>query len=187
MAGTLRITKGREWKRTLLDPYTQDWQDLALEITNQLNSLYKRSPLGDSFDKVEVEAFSPGSIIVDYYVVFNELKETVNTQDLKDVVEAETKMLNSQDHMLGDLQIDPTKIDFIVVGVEAPEVASASDDEYMLLPPWAVAVVVIGLASVAFVIIFGVSMVSKLDILLQHVSTNEINCSWPREERSREE
>jgi len=161
LAGTLRITKGREWKRTLLDPYTQDWQDLALEITNQLNSLYKRSPLGDSFDKVEVEAFSPGSIIVDYYVVFNELQEPVNTQDLKDVVEAETRMSNSQDHMLGDLQIDPTKIDFIVVGVEAPEVASASDDEYMLLPPWAVAVVVIGLASVAFVIIFGVSMLAK--------------------------
>ena len=151
-----------------MDPYTQDWQDLALEITNQLNSLYKRSPLGDSFDKVEVEAFSPGSIIVDYYVVFNELQEPVNTQDLKDVVEAETRMSNSQDHMLGDLQIDPTKIDFIVVGVEPPEVASASEDEYMLLPPWAVAVVVIGLASVAFVIIFGVSMVSIARIYHQH-------------------
>ena len=110
-----------------------------------------------------MEAFSPGSIIVDYYVVFKELQETVNTQDLKDVVERETKMSNSEDHMLGDLQIDPSKIDFIVVGVEAPEVASASDDEYMLLPPWAVAVVVIGLASVAFVIIFGVSMVSRIN------------------------
>ena len=149
-----------------MDPYTQDWQDLALEITNQLNTLYKRSPLGASFDKVEVEAFSPGSIIVDYYVVFNELQETVNTQDLKDVVEAETRMSNSEDHMLGELQIDPTKIDFIVVGVEAPDAQPASDDEYMLLPPWAVAVVVIGLASVAFVIIFGVSMVSKLNIII---------------------
>ena len=54
------------------------------------------------------------------------------------------------------------RIDFIVVGVEVPEPSTGQDDDYMLLPPWAVAVVVIGLASVAFVIIFGVSMVNNL-------------------------
>ena len=36
----------------------------------------------------------------------------------------------------------------------------SKDGEDQILPPWAVAVIVIGLASVAFVIVFGVSMVS---------------------------
>jgi hypothetical protein len=153
---------GREWSPALLDPYTTDWQDLADTITQELNSLYKRSSVGSSFDKVEVEAFSPGSIIVDYYVVFNELQRSIDTQDLKDVVELETRMAdNPEEHMLGSLMIDPQKIDFIVVGVEAPEPSTGREDDHMLLPPWAVAVVVIGLASVAFVIIFGVSMVRK--------------------------
>ena len=155
----MRITGGREWSRTLLDPYTDEWQELAFTVTNELDSLYRRSALGPSFKKVEVEAFSPGSIIVDYYVVFNELQQTIDTLDLKNVVEVETRMSNNQGHMLGHLRIDPEKTDFIVVGEDVPEDAPLSDDEYMLLPPWAVAVVVIGLASVAFVIIFGVSMV----------------------------
>ena len=149
-------------------------------MRDDLNSLYRRSTLAQSFDRVEVEAFSPGSIIVDYYVVFNELMETIDTQDLKDVVEVETKMPDgSGKNMLGDLQIDPNRyyritvyiimiiirIDFIVVGVESPEPSTGQDDDYMLLPPWAVAVVVIGLASVAFVIIFGVSMVNNFNTL----------------------
>lgn len=46
-----------------------------------------------------------------------------------------------------------------MVSVEenAPKPEFYSED---FLPPWAVAVIVIGLASVAFVIVFGVSMVS---------------------------
>ena len=65
--------------------------------------------------------------------------------------------------MLGgtNLMIDPKYSDFIVVSTEedAPEPQPYSED---FLPPWAVAVIVIGLASVAFVMVFGVSMVSHL-------------------------
>ena len=154
--------KGREFSRALLDPYTQDWQELAKEVEEELNALYRRSPLREQFDKVQIEAFSPGSIIVDYYVVFNELLTSINTQDLKEIVEDETKMPNGEGNMLGSLQIDPRKIDFIVVGTEEPQPSTGEEEDYMLLPPWAVAVVVIGLASVAFVIIFGVSMVRHL-------------------------
>ena len=42
---------------------------------------------------------------------------------------------------------------------EAPPPPEPQSDDF--LPPWAVAVIVIGLASVAFVIVFGVSMVSS--------------------------
>jgi len=143
----------------LLDPYTEDWQHLARLVTEELNSLYRRSELATAFNRVEVEAFSPGSIVVDYFVVFNELERTIDTRDLKDVVEVETRTSNNG-NMLGDFKIDPTKIDFIVVGEEVAQ-PKTSEDEYMLLPPWAVAVVVIGLGAVAFVIIFGVSMLAK--------------------------
>ena len=44
---------------------------------------------------------------------------------------------------------------------DAPEPQPYSED---FLPPWAVAVIVIGLASVAFVIVFGVSMVRNIII-----------------------
>jgi len=116
---------------------------------------------------VEVEAFSRGSIVVDYYVVFKELPRTVTTQDLKDTVDRETRQ-HDNSNMLGatNLRIDPKYSDFIVVSVEenAPKPEFYSED---FLPPWAVAVIVIGLASVAFVIVFGVSMLYKKRKIMQ--------------------
>lgn len=153
--------KGREFSRALLDPYTDDWQELAKEVMEELNALYRRSALAQSFDHVVIEAFSPGSIIVDYYVVFNQLLTSINTQDLKDIVADQTKMPDREVNMLGSLQIDPKRIDFIVVGTQEPLTSAEEEEDNMLLPAWGVAVVVIGLASVAFVIVFGVSMLVK--------------------------
>merc|ERR1712115_505624 len=62
--------------------------------------------------------------------------------------------------MLGELRIDPTYSDFIVVSTDdSPPPPEPQSEDF--LPPWAVAVIVIGLASVAFVIVFGVSMLVK--------------------------
>ena len=50
----------------------------------------------------------------------------------------------------------------LIVVVSTLEPQPVSDNHSNdFLPPWAVAVIVIGLASVAFVIVFGVSMVRK--------------------------
>ena len=61
-----------------------------------------------------MEAFSQGSIIVDYYVVFKDLERKVTTQDLKDTVDRETRQLDNK-NMLGstNLRIDPKWSDFI--------------------------------------------------------------------------
>ena len=80
----------------------------------QLERIYLKSSLGKSFERVEVEAFSRGSIVVDYYVVFKELPRTVTTQDLKDTVDRETRQ-HDNSNMLGatNLRIDPKSSDFI--------------------------------------------------------------------------
>lgn len=41
-----------------------------------------------------------------------------------------------------------------------------SDEQYSLIPQWAIAVIVIGLASLLFVIVFGVGVVSFMFLLL---------------------
>jgi len=152
---------GKQWSPSLANPHTKEWQELSIIVTNELEELYRNSELGSSFDRIEVEAFSKGSVIVDYYVVFHELPAKVSTQDLKDIVEYETRK-EPGSNMLGEsLRIDPKYSDFIVVGTEEAEPSTEIPEEDMLLPPWAVAVVCIGMASVAFVIICGVSMLAK--------------------------
>jgi len=159
LAATLKITGGRPWTNTLLDPHTQDWQNLADRVTQELTVLYRNSELGNSFNRVEVEAFSPGSIIVDYYIVFDKLPAGITTRKLKTIV---NKMVeNNGDNSVGEFTIDPSYSDFIVVGAELSEPATGPEEDEMLLPQWAIAVVVIGLASLAFVIIFGASMLAK--------------------------
>ena len=83
-----------------------------------MERIYLKSSLGKSFQRVEVEAFSQGSIIVDYYVVFKDLERKVTTQDLKDTVDRETKMPDNK-NMLGstNLRIDPKWSDFIGNGI----------------------------------------------------------------------
>ena len=41
----------------MLDPNTNEWQDLARDVEYELENLYKQSVLSDSFMGVEVEAF----------------------------------------------------------------------------------------------------------------------------------
>jgi len=117
-----------------------------------------QSVLRESFRGVEVEAFSPGSVNVDYYVLFNKIEEPLNTMDLKRIV---ADMSEQNDNHIGSYEIDPKYSDFIVVGELEPKPSVDPKDDGELLPQWGIAVVVIGMASLAFVLIFGISMMSK--------------------------
>ena len=84
----------------------------------QLSAIYTNSLLGESFDRVEIEAFSKGSIVVDYYVHFKDFSEPVSTTDLKLVLNQELQGFRpngSADGVaaLGRFQVDPNYTDFI--------------------------------------------------------------------------
>jgi len=126
--------------------------------------------------------------VVDYYVHFKDFSEPVSTTDLKLVLNQELQGFRpngSADGVaaLGRFQVDPNYTDFIVVddGFEAP-VEEVDDGP---LPDWAIAVVVIGLGSFAFVLIFGLSVMTnrrsrrsnkkKHDVPLTEDMLNELN------------
>ena len=64
----------------MLGSHRTQFEKSAVCLYFQLTALYKNSPLAASFNRVEIEAFSPGSIIVDYYVVLNEVATPITTQ-----------------------------------------------------------------------------------------------------------
>ena len=47
-------------------------------ITPQLTETYRNSLVGDAFDRIDIEAFSKGSVLVDYYVYFKHFDEQVS-------------------------------------------------------------------------------------------------------------
>lgn len=68
--------------------------------------------MGDSFDRIDIEAFSRGSVLVDYYVYFRDFDEEVRTSDLKNVLNQQMEDTRG-DTMLGSFRVDPGWTDFI--------------------------------------------------------------------------
>merc|ERR1712008_465259 len=142
----------------------------------------RNSLLGDSFDRIEIEAFSKGSVLVDYYVFFKNFEEQVTTSDLKIVLNQQLEDPLGQT-MLGRFMVDPSYTDFIVVANPDPAPAAAPEDVGGM-PDWAIAVVVIGLGSFAFVLVFGITVMSnkrrrsakkKHEVPLTEDMLNELN------------
>ncbi|XP_045468776.1 uncharacterized protein LOC123676696 [Harmonia axyridis] len=175
LVGTIKLVDGVKWVPELLDRNTKEWQILANEVQLQLEDVYSQSgTLKSLFKNLRIDGFSEGSVLVDYLVEMQNSDMHVSTSQMKklfnEALEStyvkstprEGKALNEsvkyvEKAKLGKFIIDPMYTDFIVVPKQvAPTVGYAEDN--LLLPQWAIAVIVIGLASLLFVIIFGVTV-----------------------------
>ena len=83
----------------------------------QLSKVYSNSLLGDSFDRIEVEEFIKGSVIVNYYAYFKDFEEPVSTNDLKIILNQELEVegdgSNDGVSALGRFRVDPKYTDFV--------------------------------------------------------------------------
>ena len=91
---------------------------LVFYFTFQLGKVYRNSLLGNSFDRIEVEEFIKGSVIVNYYVYFKDFDEPVSTNDLKIILNQELEIENSEGSSdgvsaLGRFRVDPSYTDFV--------------------------------------------------------------------------
>nr|XP_018903121.1 PREDICTED: mucin-5AC isoform X1 [Bemisia tabaci] len=166
LAATIKLVGGAKWSPELLDHNTKEYQTLANEVKHQLEILYSTSEeLSRWYKKITIDAFSEGSVLVDYFVELNELGRSVNTADLKRLFHNSLLKSPSNSNLkdtsqneplqMGNFMVDPKHIDFVVLQRQiVPQVAMAEED--MWLPQWAIAVTVVGLGSLLFVVIFGV-------------------------------
>ncbi|KAG0423876.1 hypothetical protein HPB47_000367 [Ixodes persulcatus] len=92
----------------------------------------------------------PGSIIVDYFVLFHQRREPVVSTSLIEAFNSHLGVNGS----LGEFTLDPTYTQFEVVGVVRPKPLASSSAEPPI-PQWAIAVIVIATASLIFIVLFG--------------------------------
>ena len=114
---------GKLWYLTFDFPYDVLWLiynliTLQYTFTFQLSKVYSNSLLGDSFDRIEVEEFIKGSVIVNYYVHFKDLDEPVSTNDLKFILNQELEVDGAGPNddgvsALGRFKVDPIYTDFV--------------------------------------------------------------------------
>ncbi|CAG4925236.1 unnamed protein product [Colias eurytheme] len=201
IAATIKIVSGVKWVPELLDQHTKEWQKLAKDVKDELNSVYSKSDLLSKWYKgIRIDGFSEGSVLVDYFIELNTIGEKVDTVQLKtlfhkslheaksgSVMESEEpepsfdpdemqgdqpdeerlgksnkQMTKNIDKSAGKLEIgkfvmDPAYTEFIVLPKRGEPTVAVPDEE-SLLPQWGIAVIVIALASLLFVVIFGVTV-----------------------------
>lgn len=119
------------------------------------------------YKNVRIDAFSQGSVLVDYFVELQDLSQKINTQELKVLFHDSLRTYNAHrwnetkvkgPMRLGEFIIDPKSTDFVVIPRANMPQSVEKDDR--LIPQWAIAVIVIGVGGLLFIIIFGVSVVS---------------------------
>lgn len=89
----------------------------------QMNLVFAKSPvLRKWFRNIRIDSFSQGSVLVDYFVELADLKERINTQQLKVIFHDSLRTFDFDNPMeaspkgpmkLGKFIIDPKSTDFV--------------------------------------------------------------------------
>lgn len=130
-------------------------------------------------DHIDIDAFSRGSVVVDYNVYFNDKLQNLNTKDVKILFEEgllETKddfapfndSAISNDALpsvernsmlrMGAFVIDPVSNDFVVFRDPPPVITHTSSYP---IPEWLIAVIVVGMTALLFMLVFGIVLMWK--------------------------
>ncbi|XP_037278326.2 uncharacterized protein LOC119171641 [Rhipicephalus microplus] len=151
VAGIAKIVEGWEWSPLLGDHNTHEYRYLSYTIRRMLTSIFRKTTEGRYFYRVDIDGFSPGSVIVDYFVLFYQRGGPVDPMELASAFNSQLGVNGS----LGeDFFLDPTYTQFEVVGLVRPKPLASSSAEPPV-PQWAIAVIVIATASLIFIVLFG--------------------------------
>lgn len=131
LAATIRIIDGVEWSPELLTHHTDEYKNLAAELEIELNEVYSNAPsLKQWFKKVQIDSFSKGSVLVDYFVELSEIPKDINTLEIKRLFhealapvtqniepkaeeEGVAQPIVKEAFKLGNFLVDPVSTDFI--------------------------------------------------------------------------
>lgn len=151
VAGIAKIVEGWEWSPLLGDHNTHEYRYLAYTMRRMLASIFRKTSEGRYLYRVDIDGFSPGSVIVDYFVLFYQRGGPVDPMELASAFNSHLGVNGS----LGEeFFLDPTYTQFEVVGVVRPKPLASSSSEPPV-PQWAIAVIVIATASLIFIVLFG--------------------------------
>ncbi|XP_064471273.1 mucin-2-like isoform X2 [Ornithodoros turicata] len=150
VAGIVKITDGWDWSPLLTDRNTHEYRYLAYTTKRLIEAVFRKTSVGKFLYRVQIDGFSPGSVIVDYFLLlYHQQDQVVNAAYL-------TQAFNSHlgpNMTLGDFTLDPAYTQLEVVGIQKPNpLRSAAEPP---IPQWAIAVIVIATASLIFIILFG--------------------------------
>lgn len=149
VAGIIKIVDGWDWSPLLSDRNTHEYRYLAYTIRSLIEGAFRKTSVCGCLYRVEIDGFSPGSVIVDYFLLLYQQGKPVDIAYL-------TQDFNSRlgrNMSLGEFKLDPAYTQLEVVGIQRPKSFQSTSEPP--IPQWAIAVIVIATASLIFIVLFG--------------------------------
>lgn len=155
VAGYIVFDKGLRWAEQLDNRHSPQYREKANFVHLQLERLFRTSPVGPHLWKIQIDGFSgkrnSRSVAVDFFLYLVKSKQEIPAKHLTAVFHEKLK-----NNTFSRFTVDPTQTSFEFVK-EEPLKPSAPPLEEMkepVIPQWAIAVIVVGAASLIFIILF---------------------------------
>uniref|UniRef100_T1J7D7 SEA domain-containing protein n=1 Tax=Strigamia maritima TaxID=126957 RepID=T1J7D7_STRMM len=146
VSGNLKIVNGADWSEELRNPSTAKFKQLANEIEEKLDKIFRYSSLSASqYKGVEVDSFSKGSVLVDYTLY---LKEDTRGS-IQEMIKTAYRSGLENGTYLASFKVDPLYAMITPENILPPQ----STEEAIVFPHWAIPIVGSGIAAIVFLII----------------------------------
>ncbi|KAF8776957.1 hypothetical protein HNY73_013889 [Argiope bruennichi] len=157
VAGYVAIDRGLRWNDLLHNRHSPEYKKDAEAMHLYLERMFRSSPIASRLWKIEIDGFSGNKktrpVGVDFFLYLIKTRENIPTEHLATVFHGKLSANNT----FGTFRVDPSKTAFEMIQEEPLKPPTPPPEEENVEPPipqWAIAVIVIGAASLIFIVLF---------------------------------
>ncbi|XP_054706651.1 mucin-2-like [Uloborus diversus] len=155
VAGYIVLEKGIRWNEQLDNRHSPAYKERANFVHLQLERLFRSSAIAPRLWKIRIDGFSglkdSRAVAVDFFVYLIKTKEDIKPEHLTEMFHDKLK-----NNTFSRFRVDTSKTAFELLQEEHlnKPIPSPEESPEPPIPQWAIAVIVIGAASLIFIILF---------------------------------
>ncbi|GIY45779.1 SEA domain-containing protein [Caerostris darwini] len=157
VAGYIVIDRGLRWNDLLHNRHSPEYKRHADMMHLYLERMFRSSPIASRLWKIEIDGFSGNKstrpVAIDFFLYLIKTRQNIATEHLATVFHEKLSTNNT----FGTFRVDPSKTAFEMIQEEPLKQTTPAPEEETVEPPipqWAIACIVIGAASLIFIVLF---------------------------------
>ncbi|CAL1296176.1 unnamed protein product [Larinioides sclopetarius] len=156
VAGYVVIDRGLRWNDLLHNRHSPEYKQNAEAMHLYLERMFRSSSIASRLWKIEIDGFSGNKktrpVGVDFFLYLIKSRENTPTEHLATVLHEKLSVNNT----FGTFRVDTSKTAFEMIQEQPLKQPTPSPEENVEppIPQWAIAVIVIGAASLIFIVLF---------------------------------
>ncbi|KFM79038.1 hypothetical protein X975_16632, partial [Stegodyphus mimosarum] len=155
VGGTIVVNRGLRWIEQLSNRHSPEYKEEAKTVHLHLERLFRSSPIASRVWKIEIDGFSGNkkqrAVTIDFVLYLIKADDEIAMEHLASVFHQKLK-----NNTFDRYRVDPSQTGFEKLEEEPLNKVTVAPEntEEPPIPQWAIAVIVIGAASLIFIVLF---------------------------------